>query len=807
MHARFVVACLFALMSVVPLADGAAGRSTITFTVDSTADAVDAAPGDGRCRTAAGACTVRAAFNEVSATRTDGTAILISIPPGEYRLTIDPVATTAGDPLGGDLDLRPSSAPPPVWIYGAGAGMTVIQQRRASRVIEVQTGAAVTIANLTIRGGRDTTIGGGGILAFNRSPEPPGALTLRSVEIVDNSTTDSGGGVYVTSRLVVIDSQIHDNSARNGGGVAIRSTSASIRSTRINDNTARSGGAVFADSVTSLSFTLSKMNNNVAAPDTPGTTGSGGGIYMQSTVPGAPRSEVSMLYTTIKGNAAGQGAGVRTLARARITIDSSLLAANTSASGAAIYSSGTGISELIVVNSTLSGNSADDGAAIWDTGGNVTLRSSTLAANSSTDGGALTFARVGSILRITGTILANQPADRNCFFRAGGRFTELGQNIDSGTSCGFGAPSRSSTDPRLRDLADNGGANDTHGLRDGSPAIDTYTAGVCPPLDQRAYTRPAGARCDIGSFERGGEPTLTIPLLLLIDSGVIGGGIRFTPAGARTTSLRGGDFRPCGPGKAQSFRAVGGSFELNDAHVATRGLLLFRRGQKVVRLGNLLVLLDGRTGSVISLIGPGQRGLRLFEIRDVRYGQGTAHGRLLLSAAAARTLNRLLGMSGFRAAMPCGQLDLRVSLGRNAGPPPPVPPEPLPPAPPPPPPPPPPPQAQTFTLTVSVQPSGGGHLTGTGIDCPSDCTESYTAGTSVTLSANPASGYELDDWDGACTGSSETCTFTMDSDKFATANFESSQAACNDGKDNDGDGAVDYPADKGCSSKNDDSEK
>jgi hypothetical protein len=713
--------------------------------------------------------------------------------------------------LGGDLDLtRPpgGATAPAVWIYGAGAGMTIINQRRANRVIEVTSGAAVTIANLTIRGGRDTLTGGGGIVGNARIPEPPGALTLRNVEIVDNSAELRGGGVYATGPLTIVGSEIRDNSAQSGGGLALSGGAASIRSTRITGNNARTGGGVFAIVFTSISLTLAKVNNNVAAPDAPGTSGHGGGMYLQGAAGAAP-SEVSILYSTIKGNAADHGGGVRTLGGTRITIDSTLLAANTAGFGGALNTTaGTaGSSRVTVANSTLSGNSAEEGGGIWDTTGNVTLRSSTLAANSAAAGSGLTSARVGPILQTTGTIFANEPAAANCHFRAGGGFTELGQNIDSGTSCGFRAPSRSSTGPRLDDLADNGGANDTHSLRDGSPALDTYTAGVCPSLDQRAYTRPAGRACDIGAFERGGSPTLTIPFFLLLDSGVIGGGIRFIPAGARTTSLRGGDFRPCGPGKAQSFRAVGGSFELNDAHVATQGLLVFRRGQRVVTLGNLLVLLDGRAGSVISLIGPGPRGLRLFEIRDVRYGQRTAHGRLLLTPAAARLLKRLLGMSGFRAAMPCGQLDLQVRLGRNPPPPRPEPPEPLPPAPPPPPPPgpPPPPPGQTFTLTVSVQPSGGGKVTGTGIDCPSDCTETYAAGTSVTLHAEPASSYALDDWDGACTGSDESCTLTMDADKSATANFES--FACSDGKDNDNDGATDFPADKGCSSKQDDSEK
>jgi CSLREA domain-containing protein len=41
--------------------------AALTLTVDSTADAVDALPGNGACSTAAGKCTLRAAIQEANA--------------------------------------------------------------------------------------------------------------------------------------------------------------------------------------------------------------------------------------------------------------------------------------------------------------------------------------------------------------------------------------------------------------------------------------------------------------------------------------------------------------------------------------------------------------------------------------------------------------------------------------------------------------------------------------------------------------------------------------------------------------------
>jgi len=73
-------------------------------------------------------------------------------------------------------------------------------------------------------------------------------------------------------------------------------------------------------------------------------------------------------------------------------------------------------------------------------------------------------------------------------------------------------------------------------------------------------------------------------------------------------------------------------------------------------------------------------------------------------------------------------------------------------------------------LSASVTGSGGGHILATGINCPTDCSESYPAGTMVTLTASPNSGAQFSGWTGACTGNS-SCTLTMDAAKSVTASF------------------------------------
>src|SRR3954447_16501087 len=73
------------------------------------------------------------------------------------------------------------------------------------------------------------------------------------------------------------------------------------------------------------------------------------------------------------------------------------------------------------------------------------------------------------------------------------------------------------------------------------------------------------------------------------------------------------------------------------------------------------------------------------------------------------------------------------------------------------------------TLTVTV--TGPGVVTGPGINCGNghnDCTETYTAGVGITLTA---SGSAFLGWGGACSGNATTCSFTINSDTSVSASF------------------------------------
>lgn len=79
----------------------------------------------------------------------------------------------------------------------------------------------------------------------------------------------------------------------------------------------------------------------------------------------------------------------------------------------------------------------------------------------------------------------------------------------------------------------------------------------------------------------------------------------------------------------------------------------------------------------------------------------------------------------------------------------------------------------SYTLTVTPSGTGSGNVSSSpsGIQCGSDCSEAYTAGTAVTLTATPATGSTFGGWSGACSGTASTCSVSMNASSYVTAAF------------------------------------
>jgi uncharacterized repeat protein (TIGR02543 family) len=75
-------------------------------------------------------------------------------------------------------------------------------------------------------------------------------------------------------------------------------------------------------------------------------------------------------------------------------------------------------------------------------------------------------------------------------------------------------------------------------------------------------------------------------------------------------------------------------------------------------------------------------------------------------------------------------------------------------------------------FSVSISGNGNGTVTFNGIPCSTgSCSTSFAAGSSVTLTETPASGYTFSGWSGGCSGTSSTCTVTMSQAQSITAKF------------------------------------
>jgi parallel beta-helix repeat protein len=205
--------------------------------------------------------------------------------------------------------------------------------------------------------------------------------------------------------------------------------------------------------------------------------------------------------------------GSQSLTLSEVTVSDS--DASDQKGGAIYYGSGT----LTLTNVTLSGNSAKDGGAICSQSGPAFLTNVTITNNTATSKGSAINPGSGTFT-VKNTIIANNLVAPQCDSAIG----SAGNNIDSGTTCGFTGP-ESNVDPLLGPLQDNGGPTPTHALLTGSPAIDSGTNTGAPATDQRGVARPIDgdtdttAITDIGAYEYEPPPDTAPVVTNTSDSG------------------------------------------------------------------------------------------------------------------------------------------------------------------------------------------------------------------------------------------------------------------------------------------------
>jgi len=250
------------------------------------------------------------------------------------------------------------------------------------------------------------------------------------------------------------------------------------------------GGGIFNSGT--LTVTKSVISENLGEY--------GGGIDNEGTL--------TVINSTISGNTGlFEGGGIRNFKGGTftLTVINSTFLGNTASLGGGIFSDGT----ANVANSTFSGNTASNwGGGISAENTFFVINSTFLGNTAAFGGGGINNANEGGTVLVVlrNTIVANNSGE-NC----GGPIFNGGNNLDSGTTCGFGFInlSMSNTDPMLGPLADNGGPTQTMKLLAGSPAIDMGDADTCRVspvngVDQRGMIRPQGFFCDVGAYEYNG---------------------------------------------------------------------------------------------------------------------------------------------------------------------------------------------------------------------------------------------------------------------------------------------------------------
>lgn len=206
---RFTFAVLAIVLAISP------ARAAL-FTVTSTSDGTDIAPGDGVCDanpSGAVVCTLRAAVQEANALAgADG----ISLPAGTHTLTLAGVEDVAA---AGDLDV--SSV---ITIAGTGATSTTIHQTAPDRVFEVWFApAALTLSGVTVSGGNPGTE----FLAMGGGIRNLALLTLDDVNVTGN-VAGLAAGIFNFGEIHAVDLVVAGNEATvRIGGIASASYSAS----------------------------------------------------------------------------------------------------------------------------------------------------------------------------------------------------------------------------------------------------------------------------------------------------------------------------------------------------------------------------------------------------------------------------------------------------------------------------------------------------------------------------------------------------------------------------------------------------
>ena len=183
-------------------------------------------------------------------------------------------------------------------LNGDGTLATTIDAQQNGNVFTIVSGEdnETVIQNLSITGGENASLDGGGIYCNQSSP------TISSCTIFGNTANNRGGGIscYNKCQPIITGCTITDNSANEGGGVHYNNSNGTIINCKIEANTAANlgyGAGIHCYNNANPTISGCTISKNTTV------LGSGGGIYCYN-------SNAIINSCTIEDNTAGVGGGI-----------------------------------------------------------------------------------------------------------------------------------------------------------------------------------------------------------------------------------------------------------------------------------------------------------------------------------------------------------------------------------------------------------------------------------------------------------------------------------------------------------------
>jgi CSLREA domain-containing protein len=343
------------------------GAITLTVTIGEDHD-------DGVCNAAD--CTLREAVN-VANTIT-GTSSVI-----QFAGNVSLVTLTAGQ-----LTITKHTVV-------EGGGTVTISGSNSSPAFQLNSGASLTLNNLTITKCFNPSSDGGAV-RNGSSAGNGGTLFITNCKFLQNTTmTGSSGGAIVSyGPLTITNSEFGSNQAGNGGAIFPRfsQTVTTITGCNFHDNSTLNttngwGGAMLLWDGAPVTVTNSQFTNNMAKSGSfsSSTIDRGGAIYVTF------NSSLTVDNCQLASNSAFFGGALYVDPGGTATVTNSDLHDNSigifdgTQGGGAIYNAGT----LTVDTDQLHDNHADGGGGAINNIGSLTVRNSTLRHNTADSGGGI----------------------------------------------------------------------------------------------------------------------------------------------------------------------------------------------------------------------------------------------------------------------------------------------------------------------------------------------------------------------------------------------------------------------------------